>query len=95
VTVHAWAAGGSAQLHRRQLPFATTIAAGLGLAMIVLKTWYSLRCTYVHSGWAARSDTHMPERIDYEVNRHGQAEDHSAQRQEDTYNGGAGLEPHC
>jgi hypothetical protein len=45
-------------LHRRRLPFAISNAAGLGLAMIVLK-------------------------------------DHSAQRQEDAYNGGAGLEQHC
>ena len=35
--VHAWAAGRSAQLRGRQLLFATSIAAGLGLAMFLLK----------------------------------------------------------
>ena len=35
--VHSWLAGRSAQLHGRQLLFVTSIAAGLGLAMIVLK----------------------------------------------------------
>ena len=35
--VHAWAAGRSAQLRGRRLLFATSIAAGLGLAMILLK----------------------------------------------------------
>ena len=45
VTVHAWAAGRSAQLHGRQLLFATSIAAGLGLAMIVLK---DVVLTHVH-----------------------------------------------
>ena len=34
---HAWAAGRSAQLRGRQLLVATSIAAGLGLAMVVLK----------------------------------------------------------
>jgi hypothetical protein len=37
LTVHSWAAGRSAQLRGRQLLFATSIAAGLGLAMILLK----------------------------------------------------------
>jgi hypothetical protein len=37
VTAHSWAAGRSAQLRGRQLLFATLIAAGLGLAMILLK----------------------------------------------------------
>jgi hypothetical protein len=37
LTVHAWAAGRSAQLRGRQLLFASSIAAGLGLGMIVLK----------------------------------------------------------
>jgi hypothetical protein len=45
VTVHAWAAGRSAQLHGRQLLLATSIAAGLGLAMIVLK---DVVLTHVH-----------------------------------------------
>ena len=35
--VHAWTAGRSAQLRGRRLLFATSIAAGLGLAMILLK----------------------------------------------------------
>jgi hypothetical protein len=35
--IHAWMAGRSAQLRGRQLLFATSVAAGLGLAMIVLK----------------------------------------------------------
>ena len=35
--VHAWAAGRSAQLHGRQLLIATSIGAGLGLAMVALK----------------------------------------------------------
>ena len=35
--VHAWIAGRSAQLRGRRLLFATSIAAGLGLAMILLK----------------------------------------------------------
>ena len=35
--VHAWTAGRSAQLRGRQLLFATSIAAGLGLAMFLLK----------------------------------------------------------
>jgi hypothetical protein len=35
--VHAWAAGRSAQLRGRRLLFATSIAAVLGLAMILLK----------------------------------------------------------
>ena len=34
--VHAWTAGRSAQLRGRRLLFATSIAAGLGLAMILL-----------------------------------------------------------
>jgi hypothetical protein len=37
LTVHSWAAGRSAQLRGRHLLFATSIAAGLGLAMILLK----------------------------------------------------------
>jgi hypothetical protein len=47
LTVHAWAAGRSAQLRGRQLLFATSIAAGLGLAMIVLK---DVVLTHVHLG---------------------------------------------
>ena len=35
--VHAWAAGRSAQLHGRQLLGTTSIAGGLGLAMVALK----------------------------------------------------------
>jgi hypothetical protein len=35
--VHSWAAGRSAQLRGRRLLFATSIAAGLGLAMVALK----------------------------------------------------------
>ena len=35
--VHAWAAGRSARLRGRQLLVTTSIAAGLGLAMILLK----------------------------------------------------------
>jgi len=37
LVVHSWAAGRSAQLRGRRLLFATSIAAGLGLAMILLK----------------------------------------------------------
>ena len=37
LTVHAWSAGRSAQLRGWQLLAASSIAAGLGLAMIVLK----------------------------------------------------------
>ena len=36
LVVHSWAAGRSAQLRGRRLLFATSIAAGLGLAMILL-----------------------------------------------------------
>jgi hypothetical protein len=43
--VHAWAAGRSARLHGRQLLFTISIAAGLGLAMIVLK---DVVLTHVH-----------------------------------------------
>lgn len=43
--VHAWLAERAAQLHGRQLLFATSIAAGLGLAMIVLK---DLILTHMH-----------------------------------------------
>jgi len=42
---HAWTAGRTAQLRGRQLLFATSIAAGLGLAMIVLK---DVVLTHVH-----------------------------------------------
>jgi len=42
---HAWAAGRSARLRGRQLLFATSIAAGLGLAMILLK---DVVLTHVH-----------------------------------------------
>jgi len=45
LTAHAWAAGRSAQLHGRQLLVATSIAAGLGLAMILLK---DVVLTHVH-----------------------------------------------
>jgi hypothetical protein len=37
LTVHAWLAGRSARLRDRQLLFASSFAAVLGLAMIVLK----------------------------------------------------------
>jgi hypothetical protein len=37
LTVHGWRAGRAAQLSGRQLFFATSIAAGLGLVMIALK----------------------------------------------------------
>ena len=37
LTVHAWSAGRSAQLHGRQLLVATSVAAALGLVMIGLK----------------------------------------------------------
>ena len=37
LTFHAWAAGRSAQLHGRRLLVATSFAAGLGMAMILLK----------------------------------------------------------
>ena len=43
--VHAWAAGRSAQLRGRRLLFATSIAAGLGLSMILLK---DVVLTHVH-----------------------------------------------
>jgi hypothetical protein len=43
--VHAWAAGRSAHLHGRQLLVATSIAAVLGLAMILLK---DVVLTHVH-----------------------------------------------
>jgi len=43
--VHAWAAERSAHLHGRQLLVATSIAAVLGLAMILLK---DVVLTYVH-----------------------------------------------
>jgi hypothetical protein len=45
LVVHAWAAGRSARLHGRQLLFTISIAAGLGLAMIVLK---DVVLTHVH-----------------------------------------------
>jgi hypothetical protein len=45
VMVHAWAAGRSARLRGWQLLFASSIAAGLGLAMIVLK---DVVLTHVH-----------------------------------------------
>jgi hypothetical protein len=37
LTFHAWSAGRSAQLRGRQLLFASSIALGLGMTMIVLK----------------------------------------------------------
>ena len=43
--VHAWAAGRSARLRGRQLLVTTSIAAGLGLAMILLK---DVVLTHVH-----------------------------------------------
>ena len=43
--VHAWAAGRSARLRGRQLLVTTSIAAGLGLAMILLK---DVILTHVH-----------------------------------------------
>ena len=42
---HAWAAGRSARLRGRQLLVTTSIAAGLGLAMILLK---DVILTHVH-----------------------------------------------
>jgi hypothetical protein len=37
LTIHGWLAGRSAQLHGRKLLFATSVAAALGLVMILLK----------------------------------------------------------
>jgi hypothetical protein len=37
LTVHGWLAGRAAQLRGRKLLFATSIAAALGLVMILLK----------------------------------------------------------
>jgi len=37
LTFHGWSAGRAAQLHGRQLPLATSVAAGLGIVMILLK----------------------------------------------------------
>jgi hypothetical protein len=37
LTVHGWLAGRAAQLRGRKLVFVTSIAAGLGLVMILLK----------------------------------------------------------
>ena len=44
---------------------------------------------------APHADTHVPARVDDEEYRQCQVEDHSGQRQEDAYHGGAGLEQHC
>lgn len=37
LTFHGWSAGRAAQLHGRQLLLATSVAAGLGVVMILLK----------------------------------------------------------
>jgi hypothetical protein len=45
LTFHAWSAGRSAQLRGRKLLFATSIALGLGMVMILLK---DLVLTHLH-----------------------------------------------
>ena len=63
LTFHGWSAGRAAQLHGSQLLLATSVAAGLGVVMILLK---DLVLIHLHSGskrLARRSFTGAEQRL--------------------------------
>lgn len=65
-----------------------------GLAMIVLEDVVLTACTSFHRCPSARTGAHEADRIDDIENGQRQIEDRGQQRQEDSYDGGAGLQQH-